>query len=308
MLHLINTKVLLSGATILAASAVIIGATFAFFSDTETSTGNTFVAGEIDLQIDSEAHYAGLVCTENGVWAEEVTGESTRPDLIDEECEGTWSLKDLGEGDIFFSLNDIKPGDSGENTISLHVFNNDAWGRMVIDNVTSLDITCNEPESEDPDDPECILPSPTPGAGELQGNIAFSIWLDQGVTPGFQNTEDGGEGDNVQQCDNPQDPLECDEPTLVTSGPLDPGGETLNIWEGLDPVYDFYSCTGDGSETGADCPGLTNDGHLVGSITYYFGLDWEIPDTVGNEVQTDSLSADISFEATQYRNNPSQQF
>lgn len=304
MTNLINTKVLLSGAMILAAAAVVIGATFAFFSDTETSTGNTFVAGAIDLKIDSEAHYAGLVCNENGQWEEEATGESTRPDLIGDDCEGTWIMKDLEEGDIFFSINDIKPGDSGENTISLHVFDNDAWGRMVINNVASLDVTCNEPESEDVDDPECILSSPTPGAGELQENIQFSIWLDQGVTPGFQENGEQGEGDNIQQC---LEQGECEEPTLVTSGPLDPGGETLNIWEGLAPAYIFSGCNGDGSET-SDCPGLTSDGHLVGSITYYFGLDWEIPDTVGNEVQTDSLSADISFEATQYRNNPTQQF
>ena len=38
----INSKILLSGAAITAAAALIIGATFAFFSDTETSEGNTF--------------------------------------------------------------------------------------------------------------------------------------------------------------------------------------------------------------------------------------------------------------------------
>jgi len=41
--------------------AVVAGATGAFFSDTETSTGNTFAAGEIDLTVDSTAHYAGLI-------------------------------------------------------------------------------------------------------------------------------------------------------------------------------------------------------------------------------------------------------
>src|SRR3989304_409587 len=54
MLKAINTKVLLSGATILAAAALVIGATFAFFSDTETSTGNTFTAGALDLKINGQ--------------------------------------------------------------------------------------------------------------------------------------------------------------------------------------------------------------------------------------------------------------
>ena len=39
--------------------AVVIGATGAFFSDTETSTGNTFTAGAIDLGVDNESYYNG---------------------------------------------------------------------------------------------------------------------------------------------------------------------------------------------------------------------------------------------------------
>src|SRR3990167_9958706 len=109
----INSKILLSVASIAAAAALIVGATIAFFSDTETSTGNTFAAGELDLRIDAEAHYAGLTCT-GGIWVEDVEGESTRPDLIDQSCEGTWSLTDLDETHHFFALSDVKPGDTGE--------------------------------------------------------------------------------------------------------------------------------------------------------------------------------------------------
>src|SRR3990167_2218049 len=46
----LNSKVLLSIATIFAAAAIVLGATFAFFSDTETSKDNTFVAGALDLK------------------------------------------------------------------------------------------------------------------------------------------------------------------------------------------------------------------------------------------------------------------
>src|SRR4030042_6608796 len=49
---MINSKILLSGATIAAAGALIIGATFAYFSDVGTSSGNTFGAGTLDLQLD----------------------------------------------------------------------------------------------------------------------------------------------------------------------------------------------------------------------------------------------------------------
>jgi hypothetical protein len=43
---------------------------------------------------------------------------------------------------------------------------------------------------------------------------------------------------------------------------------------------------------------------MVGSTTYYFGLAWSVPDDVGNEAQTDSLNADLTFEVEQHRNNP----
>jgi hypothetical protein len=47
-----------------------------------------------------------------------------------------------------------------------------------------------------------------------------------------------------------------------------------------------------------------SDGHMTASITYYFGIGWELPDEVGNEAQTDIFSADMTFEVEQYRNNP----
>lgn len=47
-------KILLSVLTISLVGAVAIGATGAYFSDTETSTGNTFTAGTIDLMVNSE--------------------------------------------------------------------------------------------------------------------------------------------------------------------------------------------------------------------------------------------------------------
>jgi len=47
-------KVLISLSIIAVAAAIVIGATTAYFSDTETSTGNTFTAGTIDIAINNE--------------------------------------------------------------------------------------------------------------------------------------------------------------------------------------------------------------------------------------------------------------
>lgn len=49
-----NKKILFSFLTIGAVLASVGGATVAYFSDTETSTGNTFTAGTIDISVDGE--------------------------------------------------------------------------------------------------------------------------------------------------------------------------------------------------------------------------------------------------------------
>ena len=49
---LLNKRILLGLAMIVFAGAVVAGATGAFFSDTETSNGNTFAAGNLDLSVD----------------------------------------------------------------------------------------------------------------------------------------------------------------------------------------------------------------------------------------------------------------
>ena len=55
-------KILLSTALILfVGSALALGGTGAFFSDTELSSGNTFTAGAIDLKVDNESYYNGLL-------------------------------------------------------------------------------------------------------------------------------------------------------------------------------------------------------------------------------------------------------
>ena len=312
----INSRVLLSGAAIVAAAALIIGATFAFFSDSEESLGNVLSAGSLDLKIDSEAHYAGMVCSLEGLWVEN-TNESTdltRPELVGESCEGTWALKDLEEGDTFFELFDLKPGDNGENTISLHVFDNDAWGRIRVTNIADADVDCTEPESESTDTECIVVPTPLPSPdtnGELSENLNFFLWLDEGSIPGFQcfdeNTQtrdpecDPGEGNNIFDPD--------EEPTTAQSIGFDGEDIVIFLAPGLAEAYADPECTeaaapADGHNDYDICHGLASDGRLVGSATYYIGVSWEIDENTGNEAQTDSVSADISFDITQHRNQP----
>jgi predicted ribosomally synthesized peptide with SipW-like signal peptide len=302
--------------------AVAVGATGAFFSDTETSTGNTFAAGSLDLKVDSQSHFNGLVCrigTENEVnpgvlgWHHPTDDSLVGPEHYPQPgdpCTGTWEESDLIPDSVafrFFNFDDLKPGDEGENTISLHVYDNDAWGCMLVDNVQDLDVTCTEPESES-SDVQCN-PSGVPGAGELGAALTFDAWLDEGGVAGFQCNnpeeasagasceEDPEEGDNIL---NGVEVLFWDDETVdeASEGPF-------AMSDVLAAANAAHSCeTQTGHTDYGLCHGLADDGRMVGSVTYYWGLAWNVPAEAGNEIQTDALTLDMIFEVEQHRNNP----
>lgn len=111
-------KILLSLVITGAVAGTAIIATNAFFSDSETSSGNTFQAGNLNLQIESQCSYNNKVSF---------------------DC-GSWALKDLGIADKFFNFSDVKPGDLGENTITFKVADNNAWmcGNLAVTQTSKL--------------------------------------------------------------------------------------------------------------------------------------------------------------------------
>lgn len=63
-----NKKIIVSLAVIGVVAVVAIGATVAYFSDTQKSTGNMFVAGTIDLKVDHRYQtYNGVDCHTCGI-------------------------------------------------------------------------------------------------------------------------------------------------------------------------------------------------------------------------------------------------
>ena len=261
--------------------ALVFGGTQAFFSDEETSEGNTFTAGAIDLLVDSEAHYDGLVC-ENGQWVDDpnVDEDTSRPELLGEDCNGTWTETDLGPEHQFFNYSDLKPGDHGENTISLHVYDNDAWACAIIDNMQDNDNGCNEPETEAEEDAYGEGQETCgDGEGELSSELRFFAWAEE-------------DGDNI---------WEDGEPILFSNTE----GPASDVIDGV--VYPLFT------------PDLNNAAVLEATTTAYIGLYWcygaidvdENNNTLGcdgagvsNLTQTDSMSADITFYVEQVRNNP----
>ncbi len=288
-------KIITSVGMIVFIGALVVGGTGAFFSDTETSTANVFTAGAIDLTVDSEAHYNGSICLPN-LQTTEITTDYTwqggEEYPVGLPCTGTWEATDLG-AQTFFNFADVKPGDEGENTISLHVTSNPAWACVDVSITKNDDVSSNEPE--------LAVVGEVPEAaslfdGELAQNLKFAAWLDQGAIPGWQNTAtttpDAGEGDNIWGGDTA-------EPLLFSNE----SGPASDVLGGVS-----YALADSGTGFGPMAPDATN----------YIGLAWcagtQDVDTVldiiscdgstlGNIVQTDSMEATIAFRVEQARNN-----
>ena len=272
-----NKKIALSGLSILASLTLIGGAAFAFFSDTETSTGNILAAGAIDLGIDNHSYYNGQLNPET-----------------------TWRVDfDLSDNPPrqFFNFRDIKPGDWGEDTISLNVTNNESWLCADVKLTSDDDNGLVDPEEDDGDN------TPGPGEGELADAVGWYWWAD--------------DGDNVLETCQFESPQPCTDEVLLPAGPMGAlnVGQTAtvtladsikNIWtnqsgDPLDPqdvrfvgkAWCFgdttmtpYPQDGGNQQSGPDDRPINCDGSGVNNVA-----------------QTDSFTADISFRAVQSRNN-----
>jgi len=260
-----NKKILISLTVISVVAAIAIGGTIAYFSDTETSTGNTFTAGAIDLKIDNDSWYNGVL----------------REDL-------GWELDDL-TGHLFFDYEDLKPGDWGEDTVSLHVFDNDAWACVDLYITKNDDMSSTEPELEAGDaqeDPQSIWD------GELAEELQFIFWVDDGdnVLEVGENVLLQGPASAALQSGLHYTLADADE-NNVGGSPGDPliGGQTYYIGKAwcYGTLEENRIPSGQGISP-ADSPGIICNG-----------------EPVDNWSQTDNMMVDVSFYVEQERNNPS---
>lgn len=259
-------RILLSLLTVGVLGATVFGVTQAFFSDTEASTGNTFTAGAIDLKVDNTSY----VTNNAGV--------------LVSSPETSWQLTDL-VAQRFFNFSDLKPGDRGEDTISLHVENNDAWMCANVQVTGDFDNGFSEPEDEmfgtnsDLDDGTAN--------GDLDSELYFYFWRDDGdnVFEADENILVQGPASNV--LNNTLALAQPNGTALFGNTPLT-GATTYYIGK--------YWCYGTASPSpvaqGVNDP-LVNTG---------FSCDGS---GVTNLSQTDQLVGDIRFYVEQARNNPS---
>lgn len=261
-------KILYSALAIAAVGGAVLY-TGAFFSDSETSTGNVLAAGAIDLGIDNHSFYNGKLNPET-TWR------------VDYDLDGG---EDQDGPRQFFNFRDVKPGDWGEDTISLHVKDNDSWLCADVKLTSDDDNGLTEPEGDDGDT------TPGIGEGELADHVNFYWWAD--------------DGDNVFEEDEkllPSGPLGvlsvgqtatvalADSQTNIwgDQGPL-PGGDVRFVakaWCFGDTTMTPYTQDGGNQQNGPDNRPVKCDGSNESNIT-----------------QTDSFTADITFRAYQSRHN-----
>jgi hypothetical protein len=257
-------RLLLSLLTIGTIGGSALGLSTAFFSDTESSTGNVLGAGAIDLQIDNTSYYNHAVSSET-----------------------TWTQKDLTI-EKFFNFSDVKPGDEGEDTISVHVNTNDSWL------CAEVKLTSDDENGINPVESIAGDVSDGTGSGELADRINFLWWADDGDNVLEENeTVLPGGPIGALSVGQTADVTLADSTTNIwgPAGPL-PGGQTKYIGK----AWCFGTLT--------PAP-LTQDGfnNVISPANTTGGVICD-GSAEGNQTQTDSLTADITFNAVQSRNNP----
>jgi predicted ribosomally synthesized peptide with SipW-like signal peptide len=187
--------------------------------------------------------------------------------------------QDLAEAGPILDLDDVKPGDSGTVSVSLHLFDNPGYVWMNGGLVEARENDVTEPEAGDDDEagPRDEVSTGLDNDVELLDEIRVTLWYDE--------DGDATVGD--------------DEPVLLGGNAAPTANPTLR------QVLELLS-TGTGiplDGEGAVDVGAAGRACFANSTTYYVGFRWELPVDHANEVQSDGVTFDLGFYAEQCRHN-----
>ena len=173
-------------------------------------------------------------------------------------------------------LNDVKPGDFGEVTFSLHLFHNPGYIWLTGDLVSAAENGTTEPEADDPDEEEGVV--------ELLDEVQVAVWHD--------------DGDNV---------LEPEEVVNSPHAVTEPSNITLTAEEALitdGSLREVLAELSDGNGVPLDADPLTETRDCYpNSTTRHVAFAWWLPVDHANEIQTDSATFDLGFYTEQCRHN-----
>ncbi|EMA70910.1 vWA domain-containing protein [Halorubrum distributum] len=195
------------GAVGVASAGAGLGTT-AYFNDTESFTNNTLTAGELDLKLDYKSTYLGGPgrlddVVDMGYPDAEDLGDGRylldqAPSPADMQAWEDLVMDDdfdfcspeadeylvNGDGIPIFTLDDVKPGDSGEVTISIHICDNPAFLYLAGELTENAENGQSEPELEDEGED-------TDGIGELADAIEVCVWYDEDCDNVYEPTGTG---------------------------------------------------------------------------------------------------------------------
>ncbi|TKX86497.1 hypothetical protein EXE43_08105 [Halorubrum sp. SS5] len=197
---------------------------------------------------------------------------------VDQDGAGTSSTTGSGtiQGGVSgeYQIADVKPGDSGELEFDPKIVDNSGWVFVgSVDGVTDYENGRTEPEEDVDSSGGGNLDNGTndgQGAGELSEAIQVTVKY---------NDPNGGE----RELNNPADYTLADLLKELESGFLLDGEPFSGDPLGTQP----YPSSPD--QTTQNGPGVV--------------IEWEVPTSVGNEIQSDAVEFDITFAALQSRNN-----
>ncbi|TKX56134.1 hypothetical protein EXE42_00820 [Halorubrum sp. SP3] len=173
-----------------------------------------------------------------------------------------------------YQIADVKPGDSGELEFDPKIVDNSGWVFVgSVDGVTDYENGRTEPEEDVDSSGGGNLDNGTndgQGAGELSEAIQVTVKY---IDP------NGGE----RELNNPTDYTLADLLKELESGFLLDGKPFSADPPGTQP---YPSSPDQSAQNG---PGVV--------------IEWEVPTSVGNEIQSDAVEFDITFSALQSRNN-----
>lgn len=267
-------KLLVSILTVGVVGAAAFAGANAFFSDTETSTGNTFTAGAIDLRLDNESYAIDY----------NVPGYVNPTGALVVSPNTSWSLSDLTV-QRFFDFTDLKPGDLGEDTISVHIYTNNSWLCAAARVTENADMDCTS--SEKVDDTTCGTGDALTN-GDLANQVNFAFWKDDG-----DNVLEVGE---TPFLTGPVSSLNgAGQIALSDTSTNSVFGQSVSIPSGTDAFIGKAWCFG----TLTPVPVAVGVGTPITRGTG-FTCDGA---TVNNAAQTDKVVGDLQFYAVQARNN-----
>lgn len=229
---------------------IVIGTVVGLFvalSSTQ-AIGTTFATGQgqggLELLVDSTTWYNGAL----------------QPAL-------SWNLKNLKPGvDRFFRFKDVKPGDTGTSSISVHIKKSSAWVCLDFINLNDRENGRNEPESHVDHNNQ----------GELSAELEFFAWFDDGDNK-FEVGEKSLFGTTAQAA---KTVLKGQSYAIADST------HGLAVKPNKTKYVGINWCAGDLS-VDLTTATITCDGNAM-----------------GNEAQTDSMSLDISLRAVSSAQQP----